>query len=71
MVASEAVKNSNSLGKMHKNNLRGARPAGLLGVGALKRDTTTGGDVRGGVPEIMVAYKDSQGYPEYLVIFTP
>mgnify|MGYP000125117482 CR=1 FL=1 len=41
----------------------------LLGVGSLKHDTTTGGDTRGGVPEVMVAYKDSQGYPEYLVTF--
>jgi poly [ADP-ribose] polymerase 10/14/15 len=43
----------------------------LLGVGALKHDTTTGGDTRDGIPEVMVAYKDSQGYPEYLVTFTP
>ena len=42
----------------------------LLGVGTLKHDTTTGGNVQGGVPEIMVAYKDGQGYPEYLVTFT-
>ena len=28
-----------------------------------------GGHPRGGVPEILVAYKDSQGYPEYLVTF--
>ena len=41
----------------------------LLGVGTLKHDTTTGGDVKGGVPEIMVAYKDAQGYPEFLVTF--
>ena len=25
--------------------------------------------MRDGVPEIMVAYKDAQGYPEFLVTF--
>ena len=42
----------------------------LLGVGALKHDTTTGGDTRDGIPEVMVAYKDSRAYPEFLVTFT-
>ena len=55
----------------------------LLGVGSLRFDATTNGamkeatvvDAESGamvvmpVPEIMVAYKDSQAYPEYLVTF--
>ena len=42
----------------------------LLGVGTLKYDTTTNDDVRDGLPEIMVAYKDNQACPEYLVTFS-
>ena len=42
----------------------------LLGVGTLKYDTTTNDDFRDGMPEIMVAYKDNQACPEYLVTFS-
>ena len=45
-------------------------PDRLLGVGKLKYDTTTNGNMRDGVPEVMVAYKDSRAYPEFLVTFT-
>ena len=45
-------------------------PNRLLGVGKLKYDTTTNGNMRDGVPEVMVAYKDSRAYPEFLVTFT-
>ena len=42
----------------------------VLGVGALRYDTTTGGKPdRDGKPEILVAYKDNQAYPDYLVTF--
>ena len=43
----------------------------LLGVGELKYDTTTDGNLdRRGMPQVMVAYKDNQAYPEYLVTFS-
>ena len=43
----------------------------LLGVGTLKYDTTTNDDLdSAGVPEVMVAYKDNQAIPEYLVTFS-
>ena len=42
----------------------------LLGVGTLKYDTTTGGGAKGGVAEIMVAFKDNQAVAEYLVTFS-
>jgi hypothetical protein len=45
-------------------------PEALLGVGTLKYDTTSNGnlDVHG-VPEILVAFKDNQAYAEFLVTF--
>ena len=50
----------------------------LLGVGNLKFDTTTNGRMGGSplpaangtLPEVMVAYKDNQAYPEYLITFS-
>ena len=39
-------------------------------MGTLKYDTTTGGDSKGGVAEIMVAFKDNQAVAEYLVTFS-
>ena len=45
-------------------------PDRLLGVGDLRYDTTTDGNVDGtGIPMVMVAYKDNQAYAEYLVTF--
>ena len=42
----------------------------LLGVGVLKYDTTSNGQLDAqGVPEVMVAFKDNQAYAEYLVTF--
>ena len=42
----------------------------LLGVGELKYDTTTNGKLDGkGVPEVMVAWRDNQAYPSYLITF--
>jgi hypothetical protein len=44
-------------------------PNRLRGVGMLRKDTTTNENMRDGMPEIMVAYKDNQVYPEFLVTF--
>ena len=42
----------------------------LLGVGTLKYDCTTNGRIdASGLPEVIVAFKDNQAYPEYLVTF--
>ena len=43
----------------------------MLGVGVLTHDCTTDGNVRepGGLPQVMVAYKDQQAMAEYLVTF--
>ena len=41
----------------------------LLGVGTLRYDTTTDNNFRDGIAQVMVAYKDNQAYPEYLVTF--
>ena len=42
----------------------------LLGVGDLKYDTTTDGRMdHTGISQVMVAFKDNQAMPEYLVRF--
>ena len=41
----------------------------VIGVGQLLHDTTTNNDIKKGVPQIMVAYKDNQAVSDYLVTF--
>jgi len=56
--------------KAHEKEAPVRDPDRLLGVGTLKHDTTTNGQMKDGQPEVMVAMKDGQGYPEYLVTFS-
>ena len=44
-------------------------PDRVLGVGVLRYDTTTDNNFVGGIPQVMVAFKDNQAYAEYLVTF--
>ena len=42
----------------------------LLGVGTLKYDTTTNGQLNAeGVPQVLVSYKDHHATPDFLLTF--